>query len=100
MKGLLGGIMMAIGILVMTTSGLCTLFVVASMLPDMASQPLLLMLPLLVGGIPLAMGIGLLLGGRAIRRDDRQAEAETAELSPRPSATITPASPAAEDETP
>lgn len=78
MKTLLGGIIIAIGILVAGASGLCTIVVVGSAISGMAhlhdaARGILgiLGLALFVGGIPFALGVCLIVGGRSlIARDD------------------------------
>jgi hypothetical protein len=73
MKMLLGGILLAIGILIAGASGLCSLAVLfgggfgtdASMLPVV----------LVVGGIPFAVGAGIGFGGWALIRSARRERA-------------------------
>lgn len=75
MKKLLGGILLAIGVLIAGTTGLCTGFVVLTALPQVFRMPgqILPMSPiLLVGIIPCLLGIFLArLGLRMMREDDR-----------------------------
>lgn len=68
MKQLLGGILLAVGILIAGVSGLCSLYFVVG------SGGGLNMLPavLVIGGIPFALGAGLVWGGWAIIRRARQ----------------------------
>ncbi|HVJ01351.1 MAG TPA: hypothetical protein VM662_04160 [Sphingomonas sp.] len=68
MKQLFGGILLAVGLLVMTCSGLCSLAVVAMGFGDALREPSLLMLPLLVGGIPFALGFGAFRWGQWLLR--------------------------------
>lgn len=71
MQKLLGGIMLAIGILIAGASGLCSAVFLISMIGQSLD-----MLPLIIlfGGIPFALGLGLFFGGRAlIRSADRDA---------------------------
>ncbi len=71
MQKLLGGIMLAIGILIAGASGLCSAVFLISMIGQSLE-----MLPLIIlfGGIPFAVGLGLFFGGRAlIRSADRGA---------------------------
>jgi len=70
MRQFFGGLMLAIGILIMTGSGLCTLFVIGSGLSTMHIGEALTMLPLplIVGGIPFLIGLGLFFGGRSLLR--------------------------------
>lgn len=72
MKQFFGGLLLGIGILVMTVSGLCTLSVVVAGLYDepgmVAREPSILVVPLLVGGLPLLLGFGLYRWGRSLLR--------------------------------
>jgi len=73
MKNVFGGIMMGCGILVAGLAGLCTLLAAGSALIDTSTQDareFAMMLPavLIAGGIPLAMGLGLFFGGRALMK--------------------------------
>ena len=70
MKQLFGGLLLGVGILIMTCSGLCSLVVVIMGFSEAMRDPLIIMLPLLVGGIPFAIGFGLFWGGRALLRQD------------------------------
>ena len=65
MKKLIGGILMAIGILIAGLSGLCSLVFIISGLPSGEGAGLFTLV-LVLGGIPFAIGVGLFLGGRAI----------------------------------
>lgn len=74
MAKLLGGIMLAIGILIAGASGLCsTVFMVSMIGQSLGTLPLTaLPLVLIFGGIPFVVGLGLIFGGRAlIRSADR-----------------------------
>lgn len=67
MKTLLGGILLAVGILIAGASGICSLiFLVTSRFED----GLILMI-LAFGGIPFLIGLGLFYAGRALIRSDR-----------------------------
>jgi hypothetical protein len=72
MKKLIGGILMAIGILIAGASGLCSLVFAIGGLSGGGAE--LIPLTLVVGGIPFTIGVGLALGGKAIinaaRRDE------------------------------
>ncbi|MBO9621192.1 MAG: hypothetical protein J7500_00625 [Sphingomonas sp.] len=68
MKQLFGGVLIAMGLLVMTCSGLCSLAVVAAVFDEALRDPSTLMLPLLVGGIPFALGFGAFRWGRSLSR--------------------------------
>jgi hypothetical protein len=74
MKGIIGGILLAMGILIAGASGLCSL----AILVDTGEYGGASMLPvvLLVGGIPFAVGVLLLLGGRVLLRQDRAERAK------------------------
>ena len=65
-----GGILIAIGILVAGASGLCSLMVLFSSgeMSGLGMWPLVLMF----GGVPFAAGVGLIFGGRAIIRSERR----------------------------
>jgi len=71
MKRLFGGILLAIGILIMTGSGLCSLAVIVMFVSEGGGEgPGMLMLPLIVGGLPFAIGFGLFyVGKRMLRRE-------------------------------
>ena len=79
MKRLFGGLLLAAGILIGGASGLCTLVFLGTGLTDGGGDEFFLgILPLilLIGGIPIAIGIGLFFGGRALLRLAREEEAE------------------------
>jgi len=63
-----GGLLMAIGILVMACSGLCSLLVVVAGFTAVFQDPSIIFLPLLVGGIPFALGYGSFRLGRSLLR--------------------------------
>ncbi|HUP67338.1 MAG TPA: hypothetical protein VM145_03890 [Sphingomicrobium sp.] len=67
MKRLVGGLLIAIGILIAGASGLCSLFVLAGSLADIS----MLGAVLLFGGPPIAVGAGLIWGGRSLIRSGR-----------------------------
>ncbi len=71
MKQFFGGLLMAIGILIMTGSGLCSLVVIGMGLSSMQIGEALsaLWLPLVIGGVPFVIGLGMFFGGRALLRD-------------------------------
>lgn len=74
MKQLFGGLLLGVGILIMTTSGLCSLVVVVTGFGMALQDPAIIILPLLIGGIPFALGFGLFYWGkRLLRRSDDQA---------------------------
>ena len=75
MKRLLGGIMIAAGILIAGASGLCSLVFVISMLGSPGSGGLggvfgLLLLVAIFGGAPFGVGMGLFVFGRRLIRSD------------------------------
>lgn len=74
MSQLFGGLLLGVGILVMTCSGLCSLAVVVMGLGMVFQEPSVLLLPLLVGGIPFAIGFGMFRWGKWLLRqaDDRE----------------------------
>lgn len=67
-KRLLGGLLLGTGILVMTTSGLCSLVVVVMGYTEVMREPSAILLPLTVGGIPFALGFGMFWWGRRLLR--------------------------------
>jgi hypothetical protein len=70
MRQFFGGLLLAIGILIMTGSGLCTIVVIGMGLSSMQIGEALsaLWLPLIIGGVPFVIGLGLFFGGRALLR--------------------------------
>lgn len=70
MKSVIGGILLAIGILIAGLSGLCTLVVIGSALVDSGSGEFASMIPaaLVFGGVPCAIGVGLFFLGRHLMR--------------------------------
>lgn len=76
MKALLGGLLMAIGILIAGASGLCS---AALFVSDLGSAAQMAPLVMLFGGIPFALGIALIFGGRALIRSARASENVTIE---------------------
>jgi hypothetical protein len=70
MKEVLGGILLAVGILIAGASGLCSLAVLVGGGFGMESMSML-PLVLLIGGIPFAAGAGIAFGGRALIRSAR-----------------------------
>ena len=71
MKRLFGGILLAIGILIMTGSGLCSIAVIVMFMSEGGGEgPGMLMLPAIVGGVPFAIGFGSFYAGkRMLRRE-------------------------------
>lgn len=77
MKMLFGGILLAVGILIAGASGICSLTVLfGGGFGGSGFDDFLSMLPLvaLFGGPPLAAGIGIAFGGRALIRSARADE--------------------------
>lgn len=70
MNRLFGGLLLAVGILLMTVSGLCSAAVIVAGLSDAIKEPDLFIYPLIFGGIPLAIGFGLFKLGRWLLRQD------------------------------
>ncbi len=71
MKRLFGGLLLAAGIMIMLLSGLCTLAVIGIGASEVARDPTVLValyLPLIVGGVPFALGFGLYKWGRSLLR--------------------------------
>jgi len=77
MNRLFGGLLLAVGILLMTVSGLCSAAVIVSGLSDAVKEPALFIYPLIFGGVPLAIGFGMFKWGRWLLR-----EGETGALQP------------------
>lgn len=68
MTRLFGGILLAVGILLMTVSGLCSLFVVIGGFQEALRDPSAIMIPAIVGGVPFLGGLGLFFAGRRLLR--------------------------------
>lgn len=70
MRTLVGGILLAIGILIAGASGLCTVFFAISVVNGggLGALPVVL----LFGGVPFAIGSGLFFAGRSLIRSDRE----------------------------
>ena len=66
---LFAGILMAIGILLMTGSGLCSLFVIFGSGPDVGPM---IWFVLVLGGVPFALGFGLSAWGLKLLKRQRQ----------------------------
>jgi hypothetical protein len=64
MTRLFGGLLLAIGILIMTCSGLCTLFVAIGGFGVVFEEPSVILLPLIFGGVPFVLGFGAYKWGR------------------------------------
>jgi hypothetical protein len=69
MKMILGGILVAIGILIAGGSGLCSLMVLFS--SGGFADPGMLPLVLLIGGVPFVVGAGIAFGGHVLIRSAR-----------------------------
>jgi hypothetical protein len=74
MKEVIGGILIAVGILIAGASGLCSAAVLfeGGFAPESLSM---LPLVLMIGGIPFAAGVGIAFGGRALIRSARKERA-------------------------
>ena len=70
MKQMLGGILLAAGILIAGASGLCSLFVLFS--PGEGANFSVLPFVLAIGGLPFVLGVLLALGGRSLIRQARE----------------------------
>jgi len=68
MNRLFGGLLLAIGILLMTVSGICSAAVIVAGLMDAVKEPALFLYPLIIGGVPLAIGFGLFKWGQILLR--------------------------------
>ena len=79
MKQLFGGILIAAGILIAGASGLCSLAVLFGNgeLTGLSMLPLVLV----IGGLPIALGVMIGLGGRWLIRQARQERGEAEKLS-------------------
>ncbi len=88
MKNVFGGIMMGCGILVAGLSGLCLLFALASTFLDASvggtSIEIMSVIPaaLIFAGIPIAIGVGLFFGGRALMNAPRPAPMQEPPVAP------------------
>jgi len=76
MKQMFGGILLAAGILIAGGSGLCSLAILfdGGFAGDMGGWLSILPLVLLIGGIPLGIGVAMAFGGRALLRSAREDE--------------------------
>lgn len=72
MKRLLGGLLVAVGILLMTASGICSIAVVVTGLPMLINEPLLVLFPLVIGGLPFATGAALFWVGSGVLKEANQ----------------------------
>ncbi len=69
MNKLFGGLFFAVGILIMTGSGLCSLTIIISGLTSLSPDTLAMAwLPLVFGGIPFVIGFLLFRWGRSLLR--------------------------------
>jgi hypothetical protein len=81
MRQLLGGILIAVGILIAGASGVCSLYMLFTsdtFRSGAGISELLSILPLMLmfGGIPFAAGVALIFGGRSMIRRAREEPAE------------------------
>ena len=73
----LGGILLGVGILIAGLSGLCSLIFFATEATSSHSNwSEVLMMDLMFGGIPLAIGVGMYFGGCALLRAAKLEEAQ------------------------
>jgi|tagenome__1003787_1003787.scaffolds.fasta_scaffold18011097_1 hypothetical protein len=72
MKGIFGGVLMAIGILIAGASGLCSVAVLFSSGGMALQDASMLPAVLLMGGIPLAFGVTLAYIGRMLVREAKR----------------------------
>lgn len=80
MKSVFGGILLAVGLIVMTLSGLCSGVFITMMLAEgsLDSEMLsILLMPLVIGGVPFVIGLGLFVLGRVLLREGRAEQAAT-----------------------
>ena len=70
MKTLFGGILLAVGIIIMGLTGLCSVMVLGSSRPSewLSGIPVVLAF----AALPAAIGIGLIFAGRRLIRKDRE----------------------------
>lgn len=73
MTRLFGGLLLAVGILIMTSSGLCSLYVTVVGFTAALRDPTLFLFPVVVGGLPFALGLSIYRWGRSLLR---QADAD------------------------
>jgi hypothetical protein len=79
MNNVFGGVLMAIGILIASASGLCSLSVLFGT-GEFAGGGMWLMV-LIIGGIPFALGAGMTYGGWRLIRNSRPKQPKPKELS-------------------
>jgi len=79
MRRLFGGLLLGVGVLIMTCSGLCSLVVVVLGIGQAIVDPSVIMVPLIVGGIPFAIGLGAFLGGRLLLRKGNERDTGSGE---------------------
>lgn len=72
MKRFFGGLLLAVGILLMTASGICSIAVIVTGLPMLIKAPSLVLFPLIIGGLPFAAGAALFwVGSRLLKETNR-----------------------------
>jgi hypothetical protein len=76
MGKVIGGIMIAVGILVMTVSGICAGFVIVT--TAMGGDAAFMAVPVVVGGIPFLFGLAIVWGGRKLIAEHNRMEREQA----------------------
>ena len=67
-----GGLLMAIGILIATLSGLCSAWFLVMTLGSYGGDGSALMFIALIGGVPFVSGVGMFYAGRALVRGARE----------------------------
>jgi hypothetical protein len=72
MKSLLGGILLAVGILIAGASGLCSLVFLGMGVSEPSGLVDVLPMIFVVGGIPFEVGLGLFFLGRSLIRSGRR----------------------------
>lgn len=70
-RRLVGGVLIAVGILIMTGSGLCSLAIIVSVIGSRSPESGIAFLALLIGGLPFASGLAMFLRGRHLIRAAR-----------------------------
>ncbi|MBO9497814.1 MAG: hypothetical protein J7496_02095 [Novosphingobium sp.] len=82
MKGFLGGMMLATGILIAGLSGLCTGVVLIGGLVGGGGEEFASIAPLALvfGGVPFAIGLGLFFGGRSLLRGAQSPKVDPADF--------------------
>lgn len=72
MSRLFGGLLLGIGILIMTCSGLCSLVAVVIGFPAVLQAPVMILMPIFFGGLPFAIGFGLFKWGQQLLKQSAE----------------------------